>query len=78
MGFLCLCLGLFYVFKNGLDEGLDRMVIKSADDTKLGGVSHALEQEFLTRGIHISWGYGNQVMGAQDSGSEQFKKLLFG
>ena len=55
---------LFNIFNNDLDEGVQGILIKSVDDTKLGGIANTLEdrnkiQEDLDKLEH--WAENNRI-----------------
>ena len=49
---------LFNLFINELDAGLEGILIKFADDTKLGGAVDTLEDREACRGIWTDWRAG--------------------
>ena len=60
---------LFNIFINDLDEGVQGMLIKFADDTKLGGIANTLEdrnkiQNDLDRMEH--WAKSNRMKFIRD------------
>ena len=55
---------LFNIFINDMDEGVQGMLVRSADDTKLGGIGSTLEdrnkiQSYLDRMEH--WTESNRM-----------------